>query len=89
MADIIGVNPNFEAECSNCGTQFRFKSSEVRAGKEIAGSDGDDYERVVTCPEPTCTKPVRVTGTMSREARAKLQSGRDQYGSFDASDFDV
>lgn len=78
MPKIIGSNSNREAECTECGTKMSFLASEVRAGAEIQGSDGDDFRSVISCPQ--CHKPVDVTtqyGITPREKKDQQQYQRD------------
>lgn len=76
MVQIIGQNPDFQAECRNCGTQFTFTKADVRPGQQI---DHDDYAGIVYCPGEKCGKPVGVQQTLGAEQVAKLRRDEDYY----------
>jgi hypothetical protein len=69
MPQITGRNPDFLADCKNCGAEMSFRQDEVRPGEPVPGSEDGEHYNVVTCPE--CKKPVRVKGYTSAETAAR------------------
>ncbi len=74
MVQVVGRNPNYEVDCTNCGNKLAFTRKDVRAGQPIPGSEERDHRSVITCPG--CRQAVDVTtkmGATSRETAAQQE----------------
>jgi DNA-directed RNA polymerase subunit RPC12/RpoP len=77
MVKVVGGG--YKKRCDNCGRELEFTRSDVRAGKEIPGSDDRDHSSVIACP--ACRHSVDVTsvvGSASYET-ADRQRMEEQY----------